>query len=346
MAFKPTDGMKTEAQRGLDWRREYGRGGTEVGIARARDIVNSKNLSESTVKRMYSFFSRHEVDKQGEGFSQGEDGYPSNGRIAWALWGGDAGYSWSKQIVERLKKEDEREYEARPYANEHAARLKDPSQYDSFARENDALGDGIDAIYGIKEGVSELQAIRFDAERYTPEQAREWLDEHDFEPIEFEEAIGEKADSMSNDIDEHPVEITEEKTMLKEDRHILSVSETDNSVIVEFEKHNEDVEQLNQEEDRDLNAEMVYRSVDLSRASYLDEEKRRVRIGVSSEEPVERNFGMEVLSHSEGDVDMEFIASGRAPLLLDHDMTKQIGVIEEYKLDAAKKKSCCNSSFW
>ena len=339
MAFKPTDGMKTEAQRGLDWRREYGRGGTEVGIARARDIVNRKNLSESTVKRMYSFFSRHEVDKQGEGFSQGEDGYPSNGRIAWALWGGDAGYSWSKQIVERLKKEDEREYEARPYANEHAARLKDPAQYDSFARENDALGDGIDAIYGIKEGVSELQAIRFDAERYTPEQAREWLDEHDFEPIEFEEAIGEKADSMSNDIDEHPVEITEEKTMLKEDRHILSVSETDNSVIVEFEKHNEDVEQLNQEEDRDLNAEMVYRSVDLSRASYLDEEKRRVRIGVSSEEPVERNFGMEVLSHSEGDVDMEFIASGRAPLLLDHDMTKQIGVIEEYKLDAAKKRA-------
>ena len=145
--------------------------------------------------------------------------------------------------------------------------------------------------------------------------------------------------SDSFESEKHPVENTEEKTMLKEDRHILSVSETDDSVIVEFEKHNEDVEQPNQEEDRDLDTEMVYRSVDLSRASYLDEEKRRVRIGVSSEEPVERNFGMEVLSHSEGDVDMEFIASGRAPLLLDHDMTKQIGVIEEYKLDAAKKRA-------
>ena len=52
MPYKPTDGMVTEAQRGLDWRKEHGRGGTEVGIARARDIVNGKNLSEDTVKRM------------------------------------------------------------------------------------------------------------------------------------------------------------------------------------------------------------------------------------------------------------------------------------------------------
>ena len=53
MPYQPTDSMKTEAQRGLDWRREHGRGGTEVGIARARDITNGKNLSEDTVKRMY-----------------------------------------------------------------------------------------------------------------------------------------------------------------------------------------------------------------------------------------------------------------------------------------------------
>ena len=52
MPNKPTDGMKTEAQRGLDWRSEFGRGGTEVGIARARDIVNGSNLSDDTVKRM------------------------------------------------------------------------------------------------------------------------------------------------------------------------------------------------------------------------------------------------------------------------------------------------------
>ena len=90
--YKPTAGMKAEAERGLEWRREFGRGGTAVGIARARDIVNDKELSEDTVKRMFSFFSRHEVDKKAEGFEVGEDGYPSNGRIAWSLWGGDAGF--------------------------------------------------------------------------------------------------------------------------------------------------------------------------------------------------------------------------------------------------------------
>lgn len=88
---KPTDGMVEEAERGLAWRREFGRGGTAVGVARARDISNRKELSPSTVARMRSFFARHEVDKKGKGWSPGEDGYPSNGRIAWALWGGDAG---------------------------------------------------------------------------------------------------------------------------------------------------------------------------------------------------------------------------------------------------------------
>ena len=91
----PNDGMVSEARKGLDWREEFGRGGTEVGVARARDISNRKQLSPRTIRRMFSFFSRHEVDKQAEGFSPGEEGYPSAGRIAWALWGGDAGFAFS-----------------------------------------------------------------------------------------------------------------------------------------------------------------------------------------------------------------------------------------------------------
>ena len=64
---------------------------------------------------MHSFFPRHEVDKRAEGFRQGEKGYPSAGRIAWALWGGDAGFSWAKtkrnQIMrEREKSDDDFEY--------------------------------------------------------------------------------------------------------------------------------------------------------------------------------------------------------------------------------------------
>jgi len=105
---RPTDGMATEAQRGLDWREEHGRGGTAVGVARANQLVSKERLSISTVKRMFSFFSRHEVDKQGQGFDQGEDGYPSAGRIAWALWGGDAGFAWSRRKVEQIKREEEK----------------------------------------------------------------------------------------------------------------------------------------------------------------------------------------------------------------------------------------------
>lgn len=102
--LKPTAGMVSEAKKGLEWRKEYNRGGTGVGVARARDISNGKNLSEDTVKRMHSFFSRHEVDKQGKGFSPGEPGFPSAGRIAWALWGGDAGQTWAAKKVEQINR--------------------------------------------------------------------------------------------------------------------------------------------------------------------------------------------------------------------------------------------------
>lgn len=98
-SYKPNDAMAQEAERGLKWREEFNRGGTPVGWARARDIKNKENLSLDTVKRMVSYFARHEVDKQGEGWSPGQNGYPSAGRIAWALWGGDAGKSWANGIM-------------------------------------------------------------------------------------------------------------------------------------------------------------------------------------------------------------------------------------------------------
>ena len=158
----------------------------------------------------------------------------------------------------------------------------------------------------------------------------------------------------SKESEKHPLLTNEEEiSMNKEDRHILNVSETDDKVIVEFAKH-EDVEQegeevettdevsmteSSEEERKVINMPMKYRTIDLFRDSHIDEEKRIVRVGVSSEEPVERSFGMEVLGHSAGDINMEFINSGRAPLLLDHDMTKQIGVIEEFKLDETAKRT-------
>ena len=152
---KPTEGMKAEAQKGLDWREEFGRGGTRVGATRARQIVANENLSDETIKRMYSFFSRHEVDKQAEGFYSGEDGYPSNGRIAWALWGGDAGFSWSKRLVKQM--DDDRDYEEemmlrgteetlREKAREHNKEVGDnPSKRTSYATLQKVYNRGIGA---------------------------------------------------------------------------------------------------------------------------------------------------------------------------------------------------------
>jgi len=105
--FTPPAGVRSEAQKGLDWRREFGRGGTEVGVARGRDLSNGTTISPETARRMKAYFDRHEIDKQGEGWSPGQSGFPSNGRIAWALWGGDSGYSWSKKLVTQMNAADE-----------------------------------------------------------------------------------------------------------------------------------------------------------------------------------------------------------------------------------------------
>ena len=329
--LKPTEAMAEEAQKGLDWRKEFGRGGTEVGVARARQLINRQEVSAETVRRMHSYFSRHEVDKEGEGFSPGEDGYPSAGRIAWALWGGDVGQSWARNKDRQLDKidEDKREYEqyVRPYPNEHSARLTNPDKYDIFRREKDAGGKGIDFIYGINDQGSEIQAIRFDEKEFTEEEAKQWLKDNDFDYILFEAALKERGAKMEN-------------------RHVVDVQETEDTVTVVFEKHHaepseemteekmghEEEEKMEHEDERKEPISLDYRAMDLDDKT-IDEESRTVRVGVSSEEPVKRQFGMEVMDHTKENMNLEFLNSGRAPLLLDHDMEKQIGVVESVELD-------------
>ncbi len=106
MKFVPNASMQEAARRALAWKDEGRDGGTRVGLARANQIVNGEKLSEDTILRMYSFFSRHEVDKEAEGFSAGEDGFPSAGRVAWDLWGGDAGYAWSTRLRNKIQGEE------------------------------------------------------------------------------------------------------------------------------------------------------------------------------------------------------------------------------------------------
>ena len=93
--FVPPQAVRSNAKRGLELRAKYNRGGTEVGVARARSLSNGQALSLDTLKRMSSFFARHEVDKKGKGWSPGSEGYPSPGRVAWAAWGGDPAKSWT-----------------------------------------------------------------------------------------------------------------------------------------------------------------------------------------------------------------------------------------------------------
>lgn len=105
--YTPTSGMATAAKRALKWREEGYPGGTLVGLARANQLKNREPLSASVVLRMHSFFSRHEVDKQATGFNSGEEGFPSKGRVAWDLWGGDGGQTWASQKRDQIMRDRE-----------------------------------------------------------------------------------------------------------------------------------------------------------------------------------------------------------------------------------------------
>ncbi len=104
----PNEGMRKEAQRYRDWKADGEGGGTDVARTRASQILSGNELSADTVITMSAWFARHEVDKQGKGFSPGEEGYPSNGRVAWAAWGGDPGKSWSDARAKRIKAAEDR----------------------------------------------------------------------------------------------------------------------------------------------------------------------------------------------------------------------------------------------
>ena len=263
MSYKPTQGMVEEAERGLEWRREFGRGGTEVGVARARDISNGKNLSEDTVKRMASYFARHEVDKQAEGFNRGEKGYPSAGRIAWALWGGDAGKTWSQGIVEILKNDD-----------------KERSIDETLVKDIEMSEDVIE--------------IRSDDE----------VESLEVEVVEAE--VVEAVEAEDNIDDALAVEVSEQSAETEENAERFS------------------------------SKEIYHRATDMQSGA-IDEKTRRVRIAVSSEQPVDRSFGEEILDHSEDSIDLSFLKSGRAPLLLDHDPKQQIGIVEDVTLDGSAR---------
>ncbi len=98
--FKPTAAIAKEAAKGLQLREKFKRGGTVIGVARARDLKNQSEISADTVRRMISYFARHQVDKRAKNF--GDENNPSAGYIAWLLWGGDAGRDWALKTDEQI----------------------------------------------------------------------------------------------------------------------------------------------------------------------------------------------------------------------------------------------------
>ena len=104
ISFKPPEGAVQAAKRSLAVRAEKPesqRGMTAVGIARARDLSNGKELSPETVRRMKAYFDRHQSDKKGEGWDEQGAGWQ-----AWQGWGGDAGYAWARKVVKQMEAAD------------------------------------------------------------------------------------------------------------------------------------------------------------------------------------------------------------------------------------------------
>ena len=100
--FIPTQRMAAAARRGLRLREKFGRGGTEVGVARARQLVDRAAVSEADVKAMHSYFARHAVDRDAKTHEWNSDRDPSAGFVAWLLWGGDVGKAWADRKAASL----------------------------------------------------------------------------------------------------------------------------------------------------------------------------------------------------------------------------------------------------
>ncbi len=295
----------------------------------------------------------------------------------------------------------------RPYPQEHAARLRDPGQYDNFRRRNDGGGEGVDFIFGIKEGEegADLQAIRFRLSKFTAQEARAWLRERDYEVIEFEEATGDrhlraepkslspgdfvrwnssggtaqgkiKRVERDGTIDVPDSEFTITGTQ-EDPAALIAVyrkgadgwDETDTQVghrfssltkidalrqlVMDQDSPSADAQLQNQDQERALDTQAPmeavttpqvrqYQRTEATTFRSLDE--RSFEFPFSSEYPVARYFGNEVLSHEDEAPNLSRLNDG-APLLFNHDPNRVVGVVERAWVDGKKKRGYAKVRF-
>jgi hypothetical protein len=143
-----------EAKKALEWRKEHKRGGTPVGLNTARTLAKGGQIGIEKVRHIAKYFARHEVDKKGKGYKPGDDGFPSAGRIAWALWGGDSAWRWAADIVESANNQ-KKAVTAASYIDEKVvdpfqlAHLMDENYGPEFMARVRLDGSGLDRLYKI-----------------------------------------------------------------------------------------------------------------------------------------------------------------------------------------------------
>jgi len=310
MPAMPTEGMREEAQRYKGWKSEGEKGGTEVAARRATQILSGNELSDDVIVAMSAWFARHEVDKKAEGFSPGEEGYPSPGRVAWAAWGGDAGKTWSDRIVESMDRSMENESRAEP----------DGLTVGNFVRWSSSGGTAQGKITRIvRDGQIEVPNtdVVINGEEDDPAALIQIYREGSDGWEETDVYVGHRFSTLTKIEALRAMELTSEVT----------------DVVAE--------ENSEKELSRDLEG-TKFKRVEATSFNMLDE--RSMEFPFSSEYPVARYFGNEVLSHGYESADLSRLNDG-APLLYNHDPNRMIGVVERAWIDGEKKRGYAKVRF-
>ena len=305
----PNEGMRAEAQRYRDWKSDGEGGGTEVAARRATQILSGDELSADTVITMSAWFARHEVDKQGKGFSPGAEGYPSNGRVAWAAWGGDAGKSWSDARAKRIKKAQE----GRQLISNNEEELLSPMEQEQQRAAPDALETGDFVSWNSSGGRAEGRIDR----------------------IERDGTIDVPDSSFTiTGTEDDPAALI---TLYRDDEP------TDTKVGHKFSTLTK-IAAIRAEEPEQKRAVVGERMQRTEATEIRSIDERSFEFPFSSEYPVKRYFGEEVLSHSSGAPDFMRLNDG-APFLFNHDPDKVLGVVERAYLDEDKKRAYAKIRF-
>ena len=300
----PTSGMKTEAKRYKEWKKDGEAGGTDDAARRATQILSGSEMSADVVITMNAWFARHESDKSGKGFRPSEEGYPSKGRVAWAAWGGDAGQTWARSKSNSIKKARERTMSTE---NERA--------------EPDALSVGDFVSWSSSGGraAGRITKITRDGSINVP-----------------------NSSFTINGTEDDPAALIKIYRDNEETDDTYAGHKFSTLTKISPIRSSENMEQETSIERRDPSEK--FQRTELTEFRSVGK-GRTFEFPFSSEYPVERYFGKEVLKHDDNSIDFSRLNSGAAPLLWNHDPDRHIGIVERAYVDKDKKRAYAKVRF-